>query len=135
MKKNLGPLRIVYIVDRDQSVREGLGRLMDSADLEAHPCASVADLLDHAHWRQAGCILLDISALRDCDAAVNAALHAVAEVLPVIALSASDNTADRDLARTLGARSFFHKPVDAAALFDAIDWVVHNGGPRRPPRF
>jgi len=132
MKRNLGPLRIVYIVDRDQSVREGLTRLMDSADLEAHPCASVPELLDEARWRQAACVLLDASSLRDCDAAVNAALRAVAQVLPIIVLSASDETADSDLARAMGARSFFRKPVDAAALLDAIEWVVHNLGHSRP---
>jgi FixJ family two-component response regulator len=98
---------------------------MDSADFEAQPCASVREFLALAHWRQAACVLLEVSALRDCDAASNAALRSLAEVLPVIALSASENTADSDLARALGARSFFRKPVDAAALFDAIEWAVH----------
>ncbi|SCK21499.1 Response regulator [Variovorax sp. HW608] len=131
MKTRRGPLRIVYVVDRDESVREGLGRLIDSADFEAQPCASVQEFLELAHWRQAACILLEVSALRDCDAAVRAALRSLADVLPVIALSASDNTADSDLARALGARSFFRKPVDAAALFDAIEWAVHNGNRAR----
>ena len=126
MKTMRGPSRIVYVVDRDESVRAGLRRLMDSADFEAHPCASVQEFLESAHWRQAACVLLEVSMLKDCDAAVNAALRSVAEVLPVIALSASDNDADSDLARALGARSFFRKPVDAAALFDAIEWAVHN---------
>lgn len=129
--KKPGPQRIVYVVDRDASVREAVSRLMDSADLEAQPCACVSELLDQARWKQAACILLDVSLLRDCDAAANAALHAVAKVLPVIALSADDDTASAALARELGARSFFHKPVDAAALLDAIEWSTQNDGRSR----
>lgn len=124
--KKPGPLRVVYVVDCDASVREAVSRLMDAADLEARPIACVAELLDQTSWKQAACILLDMSLLRDCDAAANTALHAVAKVRPVIALSADDDTASSALARELGARSFFHKPVDATALLDAIEWAIQN---------
>jgi hypothetical protein len=30
----------------------------------------------------------------------------------------------RRTAQDLGAAAFFHKPVDAAALLDSIDWVA-----------
>jgi DNA-binding response OmpR family regulator len=46
--------------------------------------------------------------------------------LPVIALSARDDPQARRTARELGARAFFRKPVDAAALLDSINWVTRR---------
>ena len=112
-------LRIVYVVDGDASVREGMSRLMDSAGLEARPCASVPEFLDQARGMHVACVLLDIWGARQCE-------------MPVIALSSSDDPAARQLARELGAQSFFRKPVDAAALLDAIEWVMQGDG-RSPP--
>jgi len=96
-------LRIVYVVDGDASVREGMSRLMDSAGLEARPCASVPEFLDQARGMRVACVLLDIWGARQCEIAVRQALLAVAKVLPVIALSSSDDPAARQLARELGA--------------------------------
>ena len=125
-------VRIVYVVDGDASVREGMSRLMDAAGLEARPCASVPEFLDQARGMRVACVLLDVWGARQCEAAVRNALLAVAKVLPVIALSSSDDPAARQLARELGAQSFFRKPVDAAALLDAIEWVMQGDG-RSPP--
>lgn len=124
--------RIVYVVDGDASVREGMSRLMDSAGLEARPCASVPDFLDQARGMRVACVLLDVWGARQCEVAVRNALLAVAKVLPVIALSSSDDPTARHLARELGAQSFFRKPVDAAALLDSIEWVMQGDGRSAP---
>ena len=125
-------VRIVYVVDGDASVREGMSRLMDAAGLEARPCASVPEFLDQARGMRVACVLLDVWGARQCELAVRNALLAVAKVLPVIALSSSDDPTARHLARELGAQSFFRKPVDAAALLDSIEWVMQGDG-RSPP--
>ena len=121
-------VRIVYVVDGDASVREGMSRLMDAAGLEARPCASVPEFLDQARGMRVACVLLDVWGARQCEMAVRNALLAVAKVLPVIALSSSDDPTARHLARELGAQSFFRKPVDAAALLDSIEWVMQGDG-------
>ncbi|MDM0015383.1 response regulator [Variovorax sp. J22P168] len=120
--------QIVYVVDADASVREGLSRLMDSAGFEARPCASLADFIEQASGMRLACVLLDVRSARDGAAATRAALRAVAKVLPVIALSSSDDPTARQLAKEMGARSFFRKPVDAAALLDSIAWVAQGDG-------
>ena len=125
-------LRIVYVVDGDASVREGLSRLMDSAGLEARPCASVPEFLGQARGMRVACVLLDVWGARDCAAATRTALHAVAQVLPVIALSSSDDPTARRLAKEMGAQSFFRKPVDGAALLDSIEWVMQGDGRNAP---
>ncbi|MDL9997517.1 response regulator [Variovorax sp. J22P240] len=125
-------LRIVYVVDGDASVREGLSRLMDSAGLEARPCASVPEFLGQARGMGVACVLLDVWGARECEATVRTALHAVAKVLPVIALSSSDDPIARRLAKEMGAQSFFRKPVDGAALLDSIEWVMQGDGHSAP---
>jgi two-component system, LuxR family, response regulator FixJ len=119
---------VVYIVDADASVRQGLARLVDSAGLEAKPCDSTAAFLHQGPTGRGACALLDISALLLCEPDQWAKLRALAQSLPIIALSADDDPATRRMARAMGARAFFRKPVDAAALLDSIDWVMHTEG-------
>jgi FixJ family two-component response regulator len=119
---------VVYIVDADASVRQGLARLVDSAGLEAMPCDSTAAFLHQRPTGRGACALLDISALLLCEPGQWAKLRALAQSLPIIALSADDDPATRRMARAMGARAFFRKPVDAAALLDSIDWVMHTEG-------
>ncbi|MDM0047091.1 response regulator [Variovorax dokdonensis] len=119
-------LRIVYIVDEDVPVREALARLIDSSGLEARPCTSLEEFLQQAHGIRVACVLLDVTRAHDSDLALRTALQSVASKLPVIGLSSSDDPAVRHLARDLGVRSFFQKPVDGAALLDSIDWLMHG---------
>lgn len=115
--------RVVYVVDTDESVRQGLSRLIDSAGLESTPCDSIEAFLRQTPGRSAACALLDVSELLRCEAAVWSRLRTMAAAVPIIALSANDDPATRRMAHNLGARAFFRKPVDAAALLDSIDWV------------
>jgi FixJ family two-component response regulator len=119
---------VVYIIDADASVRQGLARLVDSAGLEARPCDSTAAFFQHRPSGRGACALLDISALLLGEPGQSAKLRAAAQSMPIIALSADDDPATRQMARAMGARAFFRKPVDAAALLDSIDWVMHTDG-------
>jgi FixJ family two-component response regulator len=121
---------VVYIVEADESVRQGLARVVDSAGLESTPCASIDAFLSEKPAREAACALIDVAGLRDCRAPAWSRLRAMAAAMPVIALSARDDPATRRLARDLGAAAFFRMPVDAAALLDSIEWVTHADGAR-----
>jgi FixJ family two-component response regulator len=117
----------IYIVDTDPSVREGLSRVVDSAGLRPRPCGSIEAFLRETPGAGAACALLDVSTLSHCEPALWKRLQAVAAAVPVIALSARDDPATQRLAHALGAQAFFHKPVDASALLDSIDWVTRAG--------
>ena len=114
---------MVYIVDDDLSVRTNLARLMRSAGLAAQVFASAEDFLAAADTLELGCLLLDITLPGASGHQLQAELKRRQINLPVIAVSARDEDDTRDLARQLGARYFFRKPVDAQALLDAIEWV------------
>ena len=116
--------RVVYIVETDRAVREGLARVLDSAGLESMQCESLEGFLCQTPAPHAACAVLDISALSERRGAVPSSLSVLAATIPIIALSARDDPATRRLARELGAVAFFRKPVDAAALLDSIAWVT-----------
>ena len=119
---------VVYVVDADVSVRQGLARLVQSAGLDAMPCESTEAFLRQRPAARRTCALIDVSDLMQCEPGQWARLSAAAQSLPIIALSPDDDPATRQLARALGAQAFFSKPVDAAALLDSIDWVMHAEG-------
>ena len=120
---------MIYIVDSDESVKQGLSRLIESAGLEARPCSCTEDLLHQAEEGGTGCALLDLSCKELGQPALRLRLRAITATLPIIALSASDDPQTRRMARDLGAQAFFRKPVDAGALLDSIDWVTRSDKP------
>lgn len=121
--------RALYIVESDLAVREGLTRLAASHGFQAKPCASAEAFLLEASSGNAACAVVDISDADLRDPAVRARLTVLALHLPIIALSSRDDLQAQRTARELGARAFFRKPVDAAALLDSIDWVMRRDPP------
>ena len=120
---------MICIVEGDESVSRGLVRLIESAGLEATVCDCVEKLLGHAEHGEANCALLDLSGQDLREPALRSRLRALSATLPVIALSARDDESTRRLAREVGARAFFRKPVDAAALLDSIGWLAEPDHP------
>lgn len=120
---------IVYIVDDDDAVRSGLAKLLQSAGLEPRPYGCTADFLAGVANLPGACILLDITMPRMTGLQVQSELKRRCISLPVITVSARDDEDTRRWARTLGARMFLRKPVDAQALLDAISWVTSPPAP------
>jgi FixJ family two-component response regulator len=121
---NTVAVRVVYIVDDDESVRQALSRLVDSAGLESRPCDSMETFLRRAPEAHDACALLDVSSPCLREPTLRSRVRATAAEVPVIGISARDDPETRRMAHELGAQAFFRKPVDAAALLDSIDWVM-----------
>ena len=123
---------VIYIVDDDESVRRNLSRLMRSASLSARVFGSAEEFLASADTIEPGCLLLDLTLTGLSGFQLQAELKNRHIALPVIAVSARDDSDTRDTARQLGARYFFRKPVDDQALIDAIQWVTTSGARKTP---
>jgi len=123
---------VVYVVDDDPSVREGLSLLMRSAGYRVRACDSGEELLAMGGATLPGCVLLDLSAVRRSDRPLDKRLREKGLDLPVIALSALGEREADDRARAAGASFLLSKPVDDRALLDAIRWV--SGGTQAAPR-
>ncbi len=117
---------VVYIVDDDDAVRDGLARLLRSAGLDPRPFATAAGFLAEVSNAERGCVLLDITMPLMSGPQVQACLNDRKIALPVITVSARDDAPTRAWTRDLGARMFLRKPVDDQALLDAINWVCHG---------
>lgn len=116
----------VYIVDDDESVRQGFARLIRSAGFDARVFASPEHFLADVVDSPSACVLLDITMPWLSGTSVQEMLTARDILLPVITVSATDDEPTRERARSLGARLFLRKPVDDQALLDAISWVTNT---------
>jgi FixJ family two-component response regulator len=119
----------VYVIDDDEPVRTALARLLRSANFNAEAFSSVDEFLGVPKKKEDACILVDIRmpGLTGFDLQQKLASNELK--IPIIVISASDETLIREHARQLGAVSFFRKPVDDQALLDAVLWAV--AGARR----
>lgn len=121
---------MVYIVDDEESVRRGFSLLMRSAEMPCRAFSSAEQFLAEVDPQQAGCVLLDITMPQVSGLQLQQALKQRKLNLPVIAISARDDADTSLLARQMGARFFFRKPVDDQALLDAIQWVLESDRPK-----
>jgi FixJ family two-component response regulator len=115
---------MVYVIDDDESVRRAFERLLRSANLEAKTFSCAEEFLNSLRNNETGCIIMDLRmpGLNGFDLQKKIASRGLR--MPVIVISASDDTQTRDRARQLGAVAFFRKPIDDQALLDAILWAV-----------
>jgi FixJ family two-component response regulator len=111
----------IYVVDDDASVRQGLTRLLESADWAVEAFASAAEFLDEVRSEALGCILLDVSMPDMTGPELHERLRASGYTLPVIYLSGRGTVAIGVHAMRVGAYDFLEKPVDDAALLAAIE--------------
>ena len=129
MAVDVHPL-VVYVVDDNESVRDGLARLMRSAGYEVRSCTNEDEFLARAD-ASPGCVLLALSARGAAGGSLSAHLSARGLDIALIAMSvAGDEHADRE-ARGAGEAFLLRNPVDDRAPIDAIRWTT---GGRCVPR-
>jgi FixJ family two-component response regulator len=115
---------VVYVIDDDASVRKALARLLRSGNLEAETFSSPEEFMAETRPEENACIITDLRMPGSTGFDLQQQLLSHRTRIPVIVLSASDDTQTREHARELGAVAFFRKPVDDQALLDAIWWAV-----------
>ena len=120
---------MVFIVDDEESVRDGFCLLLQSACLPHRAFNSAKQFLAEMDPQEEGCVLLDITMPQMTGLELQQELKRRKFDLPVIAISARDDADTSMLAEQLGARFFFRKPVDGQALIDAIRWVCRSHRP------
>ena len=117
---------MVYVIDEDESVRRAFERLLRSANLDPKPFSSAEKFLNSIIKDETGCIIMDLRMPGLTGFDLQKKIASLGIRMPVIVISASDDTQTRDRARELGAVAFFRKPVDDQALLDAIWWALRG---------
>lgn len=113
----------VYVVDDDESVRKALCRLLRASGYRVKAYAEPEHFLRELGAGATGCLVLDMTMPKLSGLQTQARMREMGRELPVVAVSALDDSHMRERARELGASFFLRKPVDDQALIDAIAWV------------
>ena len=130
---------IICIVDDDPSVLKALSRLVESAGMCAEPFKTAEEFLTSAPAAKAACLLLDVQLPSMDGFELQERAAQLGYDVPAIFITARPDQTSRTKARSAGAVAFLEKPVDEAALFDAIElalsrWIDGDGPPARLDR-
>lgn len=122
---------IVYIIDDDTSVREGLGDLLRSVGLEVLTFASSQEFLDSKRPDVPGCIILDVRLPGRSGLEFQGMLASLGIELPVIFISAHSDIPISVRAMKAGAIEFLTKPLREQELLDAAYAGIERDCARR----
>jgi FixJ family two-component response regulator len=122
---------VVIVVDDDPSLREALGRLFRSVDLEPRLFSSVADLLLHKFPNVPCCLVLDIrlpgvSGLDFQSQLANSNIH-----VPIIMMTGHGDIPMSVRAMKGGAVDFLTKPFRDQDMLDAVAQALERDRKRR----
>jgi FixJ family two-component response regulator len=112
---------IIAVIEDDASVRIALQQLLRAAAFEAVTFASAEEFLSSESRGSVDCLLIDIHLPGMTGVALLKALTAGGGVLPVVLMTARDDSATRELIRDAGPVPHLHKPFSGQDLFEAID--------------
>ncbi len=122
---------VVFIVDDDASVREGLGDLLRSVGLVVQTFASSQEFLDSKRPDAPSCIILDVRLPGRSGLEFQSVLQNLGIQLPVIFISAHGDVPISVRAMKSGAIEFLTKPLREQELLDAVHAGIERDRARR----
>jgi FixJ family two-component response regulator len=115
---------LVSIVDDDESVREGIRRLLRSVGFAVNTFASAEEYLSSNQAGSADCLLLDIRMPGKSGIELQRQLAANHSEIPVIFITAHEEETPRAQALEGNAATVLIKPFSEEALLNAINNVL-----------
>ena len=122
---------IVYIIDDDELVREGLTELLRSVGHAVSPFGSAHEFLKSALADVPGCIVLDVRLPGPSGLEVQRTLNKSNIELPIIFISGHADIPMSVHAIKSGAIEFLTKPVHEQQLLDAVQAGIEHDQLRR----
>jgi FixJ family two-component response regulator len=126
------PAAHVHIIDDDASIREAIGSLLSTVQLETSIYASAREFISARRPDVPGCILLDVrlpegqTGLELQEHFVNLGIH-----LPVILVTGYGDVEMSVRAMKAGAIDFLTKPIRAQDLIEAVARAIQRDRKRR----
>jgi FixJ family two-component response regulator len=127
---------IVYLIDDDESVREGVADLLRSVGHTVQSFGSAQEFLDSARPNAPGCIVLDVRLPGPSGLEVQRTLTKSNIQLPIIFISGHGDIPMSVRAIKSGAIEFLTKPLHEQQLLDAVQTgssTITPGGRRPKP--
>jgi len=122
---------IVYVVDDEVDVREGLKDLFESVGLEAQVFGSTAEFLSKKLPDEVSCLILDVRLRGVSGLDFQAELAARQIRIPIIFITAYGDIPMSVKAMKAGAVEFLTKPVREQDLLDAVRAALDRDRSRR----
>jgi FixJ family two-component response regulator len=114
---------VVYLVDDDSRVCEGLKNLFDSLDMTMLTFGSAAEYLDHPRIDEAACLILDLQMPSIGGLELQSRLAAEGSP-PIIFITGRGDIPSTVRAMKAGAIEFLTKPVDTETLLAAVSTAL-----------
>lgn len=127
--------RLIAFADDDAAVCQAMKRLMNTLGMAAETFASGTEFVDRVEASPSfrpDCVILDVEMPDLNGLQVQAHLARKLPAVPVIFLTAADESWIRKQALASGAVAFLTKPVDADRLIEILRTVL-NTGPANDP--
>jgi RNA polymerase sigma factor (sigma-70 family) len=122
---------LIYLVDDDVSVREGVADLLRSVGLRVEAFASPKEFLDRKRPDAPGCLILDIRLPGPSGLELQRVLTGSDSQLPIIFISAHGDIPMTVRAIKSGAIEFLTKPLNDQQLLDAVHAGIERDRGRR----
>ena len=111
---------LIYVVDDDRDVREGLTALLESVGLSAVTFASTVDFLEYKRPDEPSCLILDVRLPGLSGLDLQAELSKAGVDIPIIFVTGYGDIPMTVRAMKAGAVDFLTKPVREQDLLDAV---------------
>ena len=118
-------IRLVVVVDDQESVRKAVQRLLRAGGLAVESFASAEDFLNSGRLNTTGCLIADIRMPGMSGLDLLAELNSKHLPIPTILITAHGDENLRFQAMRAGAVKFLSKPVDGAALLASVQAALH----------
>ena len=118
---------LIALVDDDRSVRNAVGRLLQSVGFRVALFATAEDFLQAPQYQETACLIVDLCMPGMNGLELQRQLAARQRHLPIIFISAYGDANARAQALQAGAVAFLHKPFRNTALLDAIHTALAWG--------
>lgn len=117
---------VVYVVDDDAAVRDGLKWLVESVDLQVASCASAQDFLETYDRARPGCLVLDVRMRGMSGLDLQAELARRDISIPTIVVTGHGDVPMAVRAMKLGAIDFVEKPFNDQELLERIQRAIET---------
>jgi FixJ family two-component response regulator len=117
---------VVFVIDDDESICRSLRRLMTSVGFRVRTFTSGKDFLNQGCQTMSGCIVLDVKMPEISGLDVQKRLNDSGVKIPIIFMSAHQESAAREQAVSAGAIAFLQKPFDGQVLIKTINLALNR---------
>ncbi len=120
------PNCIVAVVDDDPRIRESVADLLASAGIDARLFSSAEDLLKADELTLSCCLITDVRMPGIDGWELQKIARKQAPALPIIFITAHQDTLAHSRARDLGAFAILYKPFDAEELLALVESAIQG---------